>query len=149
MDESGVILTVPDMSKWDKKFILGQLHAHADEIADQILKRIEARTPVATGALKEDETYELPSGGSVNSPLVTWFVGDEYQIAENKREYDVYQEGPPLGLETYTNGPHQMFFKVTTDDLPLIEQWAQEIVDDAVEQTMQSSEENAITQEFF
>jgi hypothetical protein len=141
--EFGISVTIPDLSKWDKKFILGQLHAAAGEIATEILHRIEDRTPVLTGALKEDETYTLAGTGPgytpVGSPLVSWYLESEYQDAEWHRYYGPYQEGGALGLSTYTNGPHEMFARVATDDLPLIEEWAKKVVADAVQQIEDST----------
>jgi hypothetical protein len=138
--DMGVILSMPKLEDLDMKFVLGQLHEHAEDIAKQVLARIEDRTPVDTGALKEDETYELANGGPAKAtPIVTWYVGSEYQEAEWSREYAAYQEGPPLGESTYTNGPHQMFFSVSTDDMPLIETWAMAVVGEAVEQCVQAA----------
>lgn len=134
--EGGVFLSMPKFADLDMNFVLGSLHEHAEDIAKEVLERIEARTPVDTGALKEDETYVL---GEPEHAIVTWYVGAEYQTAENEREYSPYQEGPPLGLSTYTNGPHQMFFRVSTDDLPLIQTWAMAVVGEAVEQCVQAA----------
>jgi hypothetical protein len=102
------------------------LHAHAPEIAAIINRRIEARTPRDTGALIEDEAYTVPGAGAT---LVTWFVGDDYQVAEWGRVYSAYQEGPPLGLSTYTPGEHQMYNRVGTDDLDIIGAWAQGVIE--------------------
>lgn len=145
MMDLSLAITIPDFEKYDRQFIMGQLHAHADDIAEEIETRIEDRTPEDTGALKEDETYTV-SGSATE--LVMWYVGTGYQEAENHRYYAPYQEGPPLGLSTYTNAPHQMYFRATTDDLPIIKEWAQAVVDDAVEQTTQAAND-AATQEFF
>lgn len=126
----GVNCSVPDFSKVNIDEVLGKLHEHAQEIADTILAQIEGRTPVDTGALQEDETYRL---GASKSTLVTWYVGEDYQLAEWNRVYAPYQEGPPLGKTTDTNGPHQMFALVATDDLPLIQSWADAAVAEALD----------------
>lgn len=60
---------------------------------------------------------------------MTWFVGDDYQIAEWGRVYSIFQEGPPLGETSNARGmgagwPHQMYNRVGTDDLDLIQAWA-------------------------
>lgn len=144
MEDFSLTVRIPKMDEFSGKAFMSGLHDHSDEIATEVLHRIEDRTKVDTGALKEDETYKLGRG----EELVTWFVGEDYQIAENKRYYAPYQEGPPLGLSTYTNDPHQMFFKVTTDDLGLIADWAQRVIDDAAEAMSSAAEAGASTLEF-
>lgn len=143
MADWGVVVHMPDLSKLDGKQWMQVLHDHSEEIAQPILDNIEARTPELTGALKEDETYQLGSGNL----LVEWYVGDAYQLAEWHRPYAVYQEGPPMGLETYTNDAHQMFFRVTTDDLPLIADWAQRTVQDAAESMIEAANAGTSTWE--
>lgn len=142
MQDFGLIVTVPKFDEIDGKKAMQVLHDHAGEIAKAIEEHIEDRTPVDTGALKEDETYTVNGGGN---ELVRWFVGDAYQIAENKRDYAAYQEGPPLGLATYTNGPHQMYFEVTTTDLDEIGNWAQQLVEEAADQMVDAANAGATT----
>lgn len=132
MLQLGAYITIPDLNKVDIKTLLKGLHFHAPELADTILDRVEARTPVDTGALKEDEAYKL--GSSSSRSLVTWFVGNEWQYSENGREYSVYQEGPPLGKSTYTNGEHQIFAQIATTDLPIILAWAEASVQEGIDQ---------------
>jgi hypothetical protein len=144
MADLSINVRMPKMDEIDGKKAMAVLRSHASEIAAEIEQQIEDRTPVDTGALKEDETYEVNRGGN---ELVHWYVGDAYQLAENKRVYSAYQEGPPLGLSTYTNDPHQMYFKVTTDDLPLITDWAQRMVEQAAEQMAEMAEAGATTWE--
>ena len=127
----GVYCSIPDLSKVDLDTVLGALHEHAEEIADTILHRIEDRTHVLTGATREDEQYTL---GADRNTLVTWFVGDDYQVAEWGHPYAVYEEGPPLGKTTDTNDPVQMFAQVATTDLPLLQSWADAVVEEALNQ---------------
>jgi hypothetical protein len=134
-----VNVTVPDLSVFEEGKLVESLHDEADEIARTIMERIKDRTPRWTGALRGDEDYKLGSGRS----LVTWFVNPDYQLTEWKREYDIYQEGPPLGLETYTRGEHQMFFQVSTTDLPLIAEWAERVVNGGVESMVEDANAGA------
>lgn len=138
----GVYCSIPDLSQVDLNEVLGALHEHAEEIADTILHRIEDRTPVDTGALKEDETYVL---GPDKATLVTWFVGDAYQLTEWNRVYAPYQEGPPLGIAGYTasGAPVRMFERVATDDQPLIQSWADAVVGEALNQLTLNAQANA------
>lgn len=110
--------------------ILKVLRFHLAEIGDPVLKNIEDRTPVLTGALREDEAWK-PLGGV--GGLLSWYVGEEWQLGEWGRVYAQYQEGKPLGDFGYTHGPWHMFERVTTTDLAEIEDWALETVQEAVD----------------
>lgn len=148
MNDFGMIVTLPDFTQLDGRKAMAILHDHAGEIADEIETRIEDRTPVLTGALKEDETYKLGSGAL----LVSWFVGDAYQMAEWGRPYALVQEGPPLGAVSDPQGigdgwPHQMYFRVSTDDLPLILDWAQQLVEQAADAMAEAAQAGATTWE--
>jgi hypothetical protein len=102
------------------------LHKDAERIAKIIQQRIRDRSPDDTGAMKEDETYKVFGEGE---QLVTWYAGSYNQETENHRYYLPYQEGPPMGLKTYTNEPHRMFERVTTEDPGLIEDWAYQVIE--------------------
>lgn len=123
-------LTFPKLDGLSYGEILKVLRFHLDEIGDPILKHIESRTPILTGALREDEDWK-PLGG--RGGLIQWYVGDTYQLTEWGRVYAQYQEGKPLGARGYTRGPWHMFEKVTTDDLAEIGQWAEDTVQEAVD----------------
>lgn len=123
-------ITYPKLDGLSYGELLRILRFHMAEIGDPVLKNIENRTPKLTGALREDEDWK-PLGGQ--GGLLQWYVGDTWQLAEWGRVYAKYQEGPPLGTTGYTRGPWQMFEKVATDDLPAIEQWALDTVQDAVD----------------
>lgn len=126
----GMSVTYPDTSGLDYAMLVKLLRFHRAEIGESILAKIEGRTPVLTGALKEDEAYRAYGG---SGGILQWYVGSEYQLAEWGREYAVYQEGPPLGTTGYTHGPYQMFEKVTTDDLDEIGEWATQVVQEGVD----------------
>jgi hypothetical protein len=92
-----------------------QLHAHSPELGQTLVPLVQDITPVRTGALQSSVTYEAypdPQGyGAGQSDLVFVYAEDAEQLAAWKRVYVQYQEGPPLGLRTYTNPPRQMFLQ--------------------------------------
>jgi hypothetical protein len=99
-----------------------ELHNGADELGQLLLYNVSARTSVDTGALLADEQYTAYTTGD---NLVYVFAGVENQLDQWGRIYALYQEGADLGLETYTNAPHEMFGKILTDDIPDVEAWGQ------------------------
>lgn len=131
MMQLGAFISYPKLEGLDFGDILEVLRFHMDEIGDEVLDKIEARTPEWTGALKEDETWK-PLRGDKGS-LLQWCVGDDYQLTEWGRVYAPYQEGEPLGLHTYTNGPRHFLLDVQSADLPEIEAWALQTVQEAVD----------------
>ena len=146
MDDYGLIVRMPKMDELSAEKAWQILHDHSGEIGQDVLDRIEGRTPELTGALKEDETYRLGSGNE----LLTWYTNSTYQIGEWGKTYAINMEGPPLGDGTNVASagwPHQMFFKVTTEDIPLIARWAQDTVDQAAESMTQAAEAGASTWE--
>ncbi len=109
----------------DGRAVLDAWTEHAQELADELNRRIRDRTPVLTGAL---QSGVMAIGGIDHGypqrTLLEAFFDPAPQIATWKRQYDVYQEGPPLGLPTYTNPPRWMLRRTDPDDLPLITEWA-------------------------
>jgi hypothetical protein len=59
MLQLGVNLSMPDFTQLKPSLLVKLLRFHVPEIADAILSRIEDRTPVDTGALKEDEAVRV------------------------------------------------------------------------------------------
>ena len=114
--------------------LMNALRAHSPEIAQQIETRIRARTPRLTGALREavsSNPYTNEVNGLNPVMLVRWYADDGPQLEVWGRVYVEYQEGEPLGKRTYTNDAHQMFEDVEVDDIPLIQAWAEAVVQDA------------------
>jgi hypothetical protein len=128
MQDFGAIISIPDFSKLDGAEAMKALHDAAPEIASEVISHIRERTPWLTGALREDEDSKLGNG----SLLVTWYAHTDAQTSEWGRPYGQYQEGGALGASTYTNGPHEMFARVATDDRGAIEAWANKVVDQAI-----------------
>lgn len=99
--------------------IVGQLHAGQSMLGELLVFTVSSRTPVDTGALQADVSWENGSGDEIG----TVYSAQTEQLAEWGRVYELYQEGALLGLSTYTNSPHEMYAKVLTDDVPAIEDW--------------------------
>lgn len=105
---------------------LRRLHQHAPELARYLREQIQGRTEIDTGALIGSIRVRAVPG---NGPqLVTAYAQQADQLAQWNRVYDKYQEGPPLGLWTYTNPPRQMFYRVSTDDAEGIQSWANDVM---------------------
>lgn len=77
-----------------------------------------------TGALASDITsHKLP--GTNAGPFLEVGFGDSNQLASSShRYYAPYNEGPDLGLPTYTFGPRHLIADADPDDLPHISEWA-------------------------
>lgn len=130
MADAYVEITVPGnfaTQNWEAT-VREELHNGADELGQLLLYKVSSRTPVDTGALLSDEQYTAYASGD---NLVFVFAGDENQMSEWGRFYALYQEGGDLGLETYTNDPHEMFGKILTDDIPDIEMWGNKWLNEA------------------
>lgn len=118
-----ITLTVPGnfIDQDFEKTVKEELKAASEELGMMELFNISARTPIDTGALLSDEFYKTYSD---NSPTLVFLgVNVENQLEEWGRVYAQYQEGGVLGKSTYTNGPHEMFAKVATDDIDQIGEW--------------------------
>lgn len=102
--------------------VIANWHLHAAELADLEQETVRGRTPVLTGALK-DSTAALANVSQ--SELVHVYYDDTLQLSTWHRIYAEYQEGPPLGTPTYTNGPREMLGRADPDDLPQIREWAE------------------------
>lgn len=100
-----------------------QLHEHSPEIGQIVADLVKARTPVRTGALEMDITFDAYM--DTGDDDIAWITAPgEEQLAEWNRIYVAYQEGPPMGLDTYTNAPRLMFMTTSeTDGPPAVEAW--------------------------
>jgi hypothetical protein len=107
------------------------LHARTPDLRDMEVSNIQDRTPVRTGAL-QSSIDGIPYLDSGTDDLVFLFANDQPQLSEWGRVYAPYQEGPDLGLHTYTNPPRLMFASVLTDDIPQIEQWGIDACNEAL-----------------
>lgn len=97
-------------------------HEDSETLAALEVTNVKARTPVDTGALQAsvDATNNTGSG----PVLAEVFFNEDNQLSAWDRVYAQYQEGPPLGLSTYTNDPHQMLYAAQSEDAPAIVAWA-------------------------
>lgn len=108
-----------------------QLHGHSPELGDVLVPLVQAKTPVLTGALQSDMTYEAypdpEDPGMGEEDLVFVYAEGAEQLATWDRIYVQYQEGGPLGLPTYTNPPRLMFLTTAeSDGLEATTEWAME-----------------------
>ncbi len=113
--------------------ILRQVHRDTQGLGDLLYANILERTPVRTGALMSSILEEVNTEDITNDDLIVFTVDEGPQMGAWNRVYWMYQEGNPLGLSTYTNAPHQMFYKVETDDLDLINAWIKGSIDSSLD----------------
>lgn len=101
-----------------------QLHEHTPQLGEVLVELVQAKTPVRRHALIEDVAFEAyPDPG--DSELVFVYAGEEHQLGAWHRVYAQYQEGPPMGLDTYTNPPRHMFAGTAEGDgVGFVEDWA-------------------------
>lgn len=104
--------------------IKGEFHKDNEEIARLMQFLVRQRTPVITGAAQASVQYEVNTDTS-SDDLVILFANDAEQIEAWNRVYFPYIEGGELGLATWTNPPRLAFASLETDDLPLIQAWAE------------------------
>lgn len=105
-----------------------QLHENSPELGAGLQDFVRDLTPIRTGALIMDisvESYPQPGGDD----LVWVYAEDIAQEAYWNRVYVQYQEGGLLGLATYTNDPHEMFYGVATGEgLEYAQWWAEKTI---------------------
>lgn len=91
--------------------------------------------PYSTGALASSVTGQAYPG-SKNGTLISVWFNNAQQYSEWGRYYAPYQEGPPIGLSTFTNGPRHMLYDSQEQDAGEITDWAvqsgQATVDDKI-----------------
>lgn len=132
-----VTLTLPKLDDFEAKEIMSALRQASPQIGEEIADRIRdrARPYIRRGALYDSIDY-LPYTGGVSGSrevnLVRWYADDAPQINDWGRVYAEYQEGPPLGKTTYTNDPRHLFYGVETDDAPAIQDWADQVVEQSL-----------------
>jgi len=81
-----------------------------DEFGDMLVAMVRQNTPQDTGTLFASIDYQ-PDEADGDNGIVRVFANSYMQMAQWGRQYDVYQEGGILGMPTYTNAPHEMFYK--------------------------------------
>ncbi len=105
-----------------------EFHLQAPELAVTLTNMVKDITPILTGSLQADVTG-IPNPPGDPKLLVWIFPQDSDQLITWGRIYAAYQEGPPQGLDTYTNPPRQMFQKTADGDgLDATELWAMTVV---------------------
>ena len=111
--------------------IRAKLHENTPELSDLLVFLVSEKTPVRSGALLGSITG-IPYTDD-GDDLAYVYADPGPQLDQYNRVYAPYQEGPSLGLSTFTNAPHQMFARTGTDDLPLIAEWAREHAQEALD----------------
>ncbi len=107
------------------------MHNRANEIGGTLKGMVQEKTPILTGGLLQDITYEVGSG----KDIVTIYPDTQGQEAMWGRVYVQYQEGPPMGENTYTNPPRLMFQETAdTDGYAAVVVWATEVVNTTTDQ---------------
>lgn len=121
---SGVEITAPG-NFWEQNWhetLVKKLYEGTEYLGQMEQYNVTERTPLLTGALQYDVSFE--ANHDPNKKLLAFiYSAQTEQEAQWGRIYELYQEGGALGLSTYTNGPHEMYAKIMTDDIPAIEQW--------------------------
>lgn len=109
------------------------LHDHSDELGQTLADLVKAKTPVDTGALESDITFEnYPDPGGDDLVYIYSETGEQIQAWD--RVYVEYQEGGPLGMATYTNDPRLMFLDTAQGDgVVATEAWAQLYIQEALD----------------
>lgn len=137
-----ISISVPKTDGMDSKRIMNALRKASPVLVEKLLPIIRARTPRDTGALREaleGKAYPSEVSGNRESQLAQFWYDDQPQIDEWKRVYAPYQEGPELGLSTYTNEPRRMLQQIGTTDQDLIDQWAEAAIQEALDQMAHGS----------
>lgn len=98
------------------------MHKNSDVLGQTLADLVKEKTPVDTGALESDITFEsYPDPGGEDLAYIYSDTGE--QIAAWDRVYVEYQEGGPLGLATYTNDPRLMFLLTAEGDGLVAAEW--------------------------
>lgn len=103
--------------------VLDAWRANANELLQIEIFNVTKRTlerAFDTGALASSVTGRVGAG---KPNLVSVWFNPSPQIAQWGRVYAAYQEGPPIGLSTYTNPPRHMLYD-STEDAEQIITWA-------------------------
>lgn len=137
-------LTIPDLTglvdglmNVDQTVIAGW-GQDADTLLKTEIYNVTQRTKERaydTGALMSSVTGQAYPG-SKNGTLISVWFNNAQQYAEWGRYYAPYQEGPPIGLSTYTNGPRHMLYDSQTEDTGQITGWAVQAGQTAVDDTL-------------
>lgn len=117
-------IAIPKDLEDKKPEMVQALRDSVGEIMPVVVSNIQDRTPKRTGTLASSVTARE---GDVPT-LASFYAEEGPQLDEYRRVYVQYQEGPPLGISGYTNGPFQMFERVSIDDLSAIDAWARAVI---------------------
>ncbi len=111
-----------------------ELHMQSSGLARDLVARVQQRmrerfiSGYSTGAAEEDVSFRYNTD-TRQARVVTLYSGTENQLAQWNRVYIAYQEGPPMGKETYTAGMRHVYYDTQTEDMPLLDEWAWEVAE--------------------
>ena len=112
-------------------------HEHAQELRDIEVLRVFGRTQERaydTGALSESVSGRAYTDPGMDTLATIFFVSGP-QMEQWNRTYARFNEGPPIGVTSPTiDGPRHMLYDMQTEDAPLIQQWAVEVGQAAVDE---------------
>ncbi len=128
-------IVAPFLKRMQDFTALAQLHAFAGDFASQEREVLVARAEdrfehsmsdgerYRRGAFTEDITVKPVPLSSAKGTIVRCGMDDTWQQSLWNRRYDMYVEGPPLGLDTFTNDPRQIFYDIEFKDSPALLDW--------------------------
>ncbi len=123
-DVSGIQGSISDVATR----IRDRMHARSFEIGRTLVALVQDKTPVLTGALQFSISYDDSLTGD---DLVWIYADDATQEDAWNRVYVAYQEGPPMGLYTYTNPPRSMFLNTADGDgFDAAQTWATDVANE-------------------
>jgi hypothetical protein len=116
--------------------ILDQMLSDQGEISASLVGAVQDITPVLTGTLRDSATWYSGDGNKDGQQYILGWVeyDPDQQVDTYNTVYSYYQEGPPMGLETYTNPPRQMLAKTAGGDgMVFVQAWGEEEIQKAVD----------------
>lgn len=127
VDPAGVQFSKQDFDKT----IVYLMHTETTPLAMTVNERIQNRTAKDTGALTDDEAYQLIPDTS-NEDLIRFYPTGIAQVLEWGRLYAQYIEGGSLGDTSPTiSNPSEMYARAEVEDLDFVVAWADATIEQA------------------
>jgi hypothetical protein len=109
-----------------------EIHLNTQELMDIEIDTIRKRMPVDRGGAIAD-VWGIAYHAVDDRNLALIYSVDQGQQSAWGRTYIDYVEGGVLGRSTWTNAPREVYFQVTTTDIPQVEAWALKYVQQALD----------------
>lgn len=125
----------PSLLQLEGKELMAALFRNAEALAQQEEQYTVARVyerAYATGTLAHSVKADVTGRGGMSAGSVLLATITANTFEEAGRDYAPYQEGPPLGLATYTNPPRHFLFDIETEDAASITTWAEDTLRAAI-----------------